>query len=231
MPVGGIVEVPLSEDAVRGKTLGRHIQHDPRSRNFPARRAAAVKSVKHQMAGLPLDQEAHTCPTAHALCATLGATGRADAESLVTSPAAVRVYERAKKLEGAESVLVDEKGSSGLMACKAARSMGLIDSYEHAFGVEHALRALVLRPVITGFRWYSSFDHPDPETGLVEITEAATVRGGHEVVADEIDLERGLVWFWNSWGPSFGLEGRFCMTFDTWERLLVEEGDVTVPVV
>jgi len=84
---------------------------------------------------------------------------------------------------------------------------------------------------MTGFRWYTSFDSPDPHTGLVEITPDARVRGGHEVVAHEIDAEANLVWFWNSWGPDYGVGGRFCMTFETWGRLLDEQGDVTVPIV
>ncbi len=115
------------------------------------------------------------------------------------------------------------------MVCKAAKKMGLINAYKHAFGIEHALEALVVRPVITGISWYTSFDTPDA-SGLIEIAEGATVRGGHEVVADGIDLQNELVWFWNSWGPEWGKGGRFCMSFDTWDRLLKEEGDVTVPI-
>src|SRR5438309_2055830 len=102
------------------------------------------------------------------------------------------------------------------------------DPRSHAFGVEQALLALVLRPIITGIGWYSSFDTPDA-SGLVAVA-SATVRGGHEVVADQIDAGNKLVWFWNSWGPGFGVGGRFCMAFDTWQRLLQEHGDVTVPL-
>jgi hypothetical protein len=84
---------------------------------------------------------------------------------------------------------------------------------------------------MTGFGWYTSFDSPDPHTGLVGITQGSKVRGGHEVVAHAVDAEANLVWFWNNWGPKFGLRGRFCMTFETWGRLLEEQGDVTVPIV
>src|SRR6266536_3004621 len=72
-------------------------------------------------------------------------------------------------------------------------------------------------PVITGVNWYSSFDAPDKSTGLVEIAADATVRGGHEIVAEGIDAENELVWFWNSWGTVYALGGRFCMSFDTWD--------------
>ena len=116
------------------------------------------------------------------------------------------------------------------MVCKAAKQLGLISSYKHAFGIDHALAALVLRPVITGINWYTSFDTPDPATGLVEIASGATVRGGHEVVADGIDADKQLVWLWNSWGTGWGVGGRFCMSFETWDQLLKERGDVTVPM-
>jgi hypothetical protein len=115
------------------------------------------------------------------------------------------------------------------MVCKAAKQLGWIKSYTHAFGLQHALGALMLRPVITGIDWYTSFDTPDAQ-GLVQISPGAKVRGGHEVVADGIDAPNQLVWFWNSWGTSFGVGGRFCMSFATWEQLLSNQGDVTVPL-
>jgi hypothetical protein len=212
-----------------GKPLGRHVYHDRMSWAFPAHRAARLVSVSHPASGLPLSQaDDHDCSTAHSLCAVVNSS--AARQRLLSEQDAVRIYQRAQLLEYAgagERV----RGSSGLMACKAARELGFISSYEHAFGLEHALSALVLRPVMTGFNWYTSFDAPDPRTGLVEITPDAVVRGGHEVVAHAIDTAARVVWFWNSWGPGFGLGGRFCMTYETWDRLLSERGDVTVPVV
>jgi hypothetical protein len=251
------IRATLPEEFVAGKPLGRHVHHDPRSWDYPAQRSARLISVNHGSSGVPLTQaDEHSCSTAHSLCAAVNCSpglplAQADEHSCSTahslcaavncsSPGvapmqplterdAVGIYQRARAIDGA-SDQDTLPGSSGLMACKAAASLGLIRSYEHAFGLRHALEALVLRPVMTGFSWYTSFDSPDPDTGLVEITPAAHVRGGHEVVAHAIDTEAQIVWFWNSWGPEFGLGGRFCMTFRTWERLLGEQGDVTVPV-
>jgi hypothetical protein len=226
------VRVILPERAVRGKPLGRHIYHDPRSRRYPAARAPQLASVVHPSGGLPFTQDDdHTCSTAHSLCAVVNCleSGQQVRQAL-TEQDAVSIYRLARQIEGTDAGNATP-GSSGLMACKAARSMGIIRSYGHAFGLRHALEALVLSPVITGFRWYTSFDSPDPRTGLVEIKRNAVDRGGHEVVAHAIDSAAGIVWFWNSWGPEFGLGGRFCMTFETWGRLLEDQGDVTVPVV
>ncbi len=221
--------VHLPEQKVAGKRLGRHVRHDPRSRDFEAERAAAVVNVTHQATGLPLDQGQIGSCTANALCGALDSAPDFGGGSALTEQDAVSLYELETQMEG-EPYPPNDPGGSGLMVCKAARQRGLITSYTHAFGLQHALEALVLRPVITGISWHSSFDTPDASTGLVEIAPDATIRGGHEIVADQIDAGSELVWFWNSWGTSYGVGGRFCMTFATWEQLLQNQGDVTVPL-
>jgi hypothetical protein len=219
----------LPETPVEGKRLGRHVLHDPRSRDFPAPKAPKIISVQHTATGLPLDQGNLGSCTANALCGALDSAPDFQGGSPLNESRAVKLYELETKLEG-KPYPPNDPGGTGLMVCKAAKEEGLISSYQHAFGIEHALEALVLRPVITGLNWYTSFDEPDPQTGEVKIAPGATVRGGHEIVADEIDASKQLVWFWNSWGSGWGMGGRFCMGFDTWGQLLSERGDVTVPV-
>ena len=224
-----IRRIHMPEQRVEGMRLGRHINHDPRSRDYAAAGATQIVSVSHQATGLPLDQGKIGSCTANALCGALDSVPNFKGANPLTESDAVSLYELETKLEG-QPYPPNDPGGSGLMVCKAAKERGLISSYRHAFGIQRALEALVLRPVITGIGWYTSFDHPDTSTGLVEIGPGATVRGGHEIVADGIDAEKKLVWFWNSWGSGWGLGGRFCMSFDTWDRLLQEDGDVTVPV-
>jgi hypothetical protein len=229
MAENGIVKVHLAEQPLTGKRLGRHVHHDPKSREYPAEQAPAIVSVTHQATGLPLNQgEIGSC-TANALCGALDSAPEFSGGTPLNEAEAVRVYERETSLEK-DPYPPNDPGGSGLMVCKAGKQLGLISSYKHAFGIKHALQALVLRPVITGIKWYTSFDTPDPTTGLVELASDATVRGGHEIVADGIDAEGKLVWFWNSWGTQYALGGRFCMSFDTWDQLLKDQGDVTVPV-
>jgi hypothetical protein len=228
MADNGIIEVHLDEQPLAGKRLGRHVHHDPQSLQYSAEQAPAIVSVTHQATGLPLNQgELGSC-TANALCGAMDSAPDFAGGAPLAEADAVHLYELETKLEG-KPYPPNDPGGSGLMVCKAAKQLGLISSYKHAFGIEHALKALVLRPVITGIQWYTSFDTPD-HTGLVELAPGATVRGGHEIVADGIDAEAKLVWFWNSWGTQFGVGGRFCMSFDTWDELLQQQGDVTVPV-
>lgn len=229
MAENGIVKVHLAEQPLTDKRLGRHVHHDPKSREYPAEQAPAITSVTHQATGLPLNQgEIGSC-TANALCGALDSAPDLGSGTPLTEPEAIHIYEKETSLEG-NPYPPNDPGGSGLMVCKAGKQLGLISSYKHAFGIQHALQALVLRPVITGIKWYTSFDTPDANTGLVELTSGATVRGGHEIVADGIDAENKLVWFWNSWGTQYALGGRFCMSFETWDKLLKDQGDVTVPV-
>lgn len=224
-----LVRAAIGEYVVPGKRLGRHVLHDERSREFPAERATTLTSVQHEATGLPLDQGQIGSCTANALCGALNSVPDNVSGRLYAEADAVDLYKLETKMEH-QPYPPNDPGGTGLMVCKAARQMGWITGYQHAFGIDHALQALVLRPVITGVNWYTSFDEPDP-SGLVTIKPGASVRGGHEVVADGIDAPNRLVWFWNSWGPSFGQGGRFCMSFDTWAQLLREQGDVTVPLV
>jgi hypothetical protein len=224
-----VIRAQLPEQEVAGKRLGRHVEHDPRSFNFAAPTAPQVISVRHQATGLPLDQGHIGSCTANALCGALDSSPDFSGGTPRNENDAVQLYELETRLEG-QPYPPNDPGGSGLMVCKAAKQMGWISAYHHAFGIQKALLSLVLRPVISGISWYTSFDNPDPATGLVDIAPGATVRGGHEIVADEIDAPNRLVWFWNSWGTQFGQGGRFCMSFDTWSQLLQQQGDVTVPL-
>lgn len=214
----------IPEHVVAGKRLGRHIHHDPRSLDHPAERATTVRDVWHKASGLPLDQGNRGSCTAQALCGALNSTP--GVSPLLTEADANHLYDQEIALEGYPPSA--DPGGTGLYICKVGVADGLISSYQHAFGLQHALEALVLRPCITGVNWYEGFDNPD-EYGFVKI--AGQVRGGHEFVADAISLARKAVGCWNSWGPSWGpWGGRFWLPFAVWERLLGEGGDVTVPI-
>jgi hypothetical protein len=215
------------ERTAGARPLGRHVEHDPASRNFEAARATKRKTVTHKRTRKPFDQgELGSC------------TGNALTGVLVTAPwkhsrlserTAVELYELATTLDSTPGEYPpDDTGSSGLAVCKAAQQKGLISAYHHAFGIDHALDALVIAPVIIGIPWYSSFD--EPTDGILEISDDAYVRGGHEVELLGIDVKNEFVEGVNSWGTGWGAKGRFTMSWDTLARLLAEDGDCTVPV-
>lgn len=215
------------------RRLGRHVNHDSRSKNFRPKTASTVVSVNHTAQGLPLNQRSVGKCTCEALCGALNSAPNFKTR-VYNDTDTDTLYELETKLEGTpwfpSNPTVNDVGGSGLEVCKAAQQLGWITSYSHALSIDEALAALVLRPVITGVNWYTSFDSPS-SAGLVTIAPGATVRGGHEILADQIDASNQLVWFWNSWGPQFGVGGKFCMSFSTWQQLLSEQGDVTIPEV
>jgi hypothetical protein len=121
----------------------------------------------------------------------------------------------------------DDTGSSGLGVAKAAKALGYSSAHHHALGLEHALAALTLSPIIVGLERLEGCDEPDKD-GLVRYEGRS--RGGHEVEAYGVDVEWQLIWFRNIWGPSWGLRGTLSITFDDFGRALEDHGDCVVLV-
>jgi hypothetical protein len=226
--------VHIPEYAHEDKRLGRHVEHDPRSREFAVGISVPttkLKSVHHRRYGGIFNQgNVGSC------------TGNAMAGALNTAPLhkpktpdlkeadAVALYSLATRLDSISGTYPpQDTGSSGLAVAKAAKQEGHITAYHHAFSIEEALSALQSKPVITGTEWFDGFDHPDAN-GLVVI--AGEVRGGHEYVAVGFELagtlDESLVIFDNSWGTAWGKTGKFSYTVATWRQLLANQGDVTI---
>jgi hypothetical protein len=147
----------------------------------------------------------------------------------LTSEDAVRLYSLATELDEWEGVYPPEDtGSSGLAVAKAGIQLGFFSTYNHAFGFEHFTSTLQTQPVIVGTYWLSQMFNPDAD-GRVQVK--GTVEGGHEYLALGVDYETETLTFLNSWGPSWGANGRFKISFADFAFLLNQEGDATAPVV
>lgn len=245
----------IPEHEVEDKRLGRHVEHDPRSKNYPWEVSGAkLVSVVHDRYGGVFNQKKLGSCTGNAStgatncdpfassrtldCTVHSLEGAAEwkkTEGGVVVPAtetnAVVVYSAATAIDNCPgSYPPDDTGSSGLAVAKVLHKAGLIDGYKHAFSVEAFLDALQVKPVIAGIDWYEGFDEPD---GHGEVTISGEVRGGHEILAREFELAdtvmESYVWFDNSWGDEWGPEaGRFCMTVRTLDELLANDGDGTI---
>lgn len=122
-----------------------------------------------------------------------------------------------------------DTGSSGLAVAKVLQGRGWISGYRHTFSFEDMQAALQETPVFLGINWYNNFFRPDAQ-GNITIASRDFVAGGHEVLVDEIDMEKQRFGFTNSWGEYWGVAGRGYISFDLMRRLLSEQGDVVVPV-
>lgn len=214
--------------------LGRIVEHDESSRRFAFTADAGVTLVskRHQRFIPVLDQGSVGSCTGNS---GIGALGSGPFYSTLagivndwSESAAVKLYSEATKVDsGPGEYPPEDTGSSGLAIAKVLKDRGWISGYQHTFSFLDMQAALQNGPVIVGINWYKNFFHPDT-FGVVTVGAVDEVAGGHEIVADEIDMERQLIGFTNSWGPGWGNNGRFFVSFDLMQRLLKEDGDVTV---
>lgn len=223
----------IEEHVVEGKRLGRHIEHDPRSRDFAftAPPEQALAAVEHKRYGTIFNQGQIGSCTGNACAGARNTEPLWNADDhILTELGAKEIYELATIVDGFPGQYPpDDTGSSGLAVAKAIKRLGLIGSYSHAFGIDAALAALQTGPVITGVSWYEGFDTPDAN-GLVKIS--GQIRGGHEIVArgyqPAANPDDALILLDNSWGSTWGLNGSFYWTVATWKKLLASQGDVTI---
>jgi hypothetical protein len=144
-------------------------------------------------------------------------------------PTALWIYSKATTYNGGGGTYPpDDTGSSGPASAEALQEMGLISAYTHATDLNGALTGLQSGPGSSGISWYTSFDTPLP-TGECPLTPGATVRGGHEIEAFQVDTVNERVWFWQSWGTTWGGlgNGTFWLSYATLNSLFAEGADVT----
>jgi hypothetical protein len=125
-----------------------------------------------------------------------------------------------------------DEGSSAVGLMKFWKQAGVISAYRWTFDFNSFLAVLQQQPVLVGTNWHDDMMDTEPD-GLIRSTASDRNPGGHEYLATEIHYGSQLLGFEQSWGetpPSFGREGRFFMTFDLAEELIINQGgDVAVP--
>jgi hypothetical protein len=214
--------------------LGRHVNHDPRSRRFPVRRGpVGIHSVQHTRRVPIFDQGDLGSCTGNA---ALGCLGTDPFHSTIdlgergrlldfTEQAAVNIYAMATQVDPFDgSYPPTDTGSDGLSVAKVLTDAGYIAGYRHAFSIGDLLTGLMDAPCIVGTEWTEGMYEPNAG-GQIRPTGPAA--GGHEYVCDGYDAFRDLLWFTNSWGTGWAVGGRHCMSVDDFTALLARQGDAT----
>jgi hypothetical protein len=219
--------------------LGRHVQHDERSRAYPARRGVRRLGTTEwplsDSAPL-LDQgDVGRCTGWSAVncmnTTTYYGERRKFNRGRVLGPVhGDNLYHRATELDIWPGVWPpQDTGSSGLAVAKALKEAGYISEYRHAFGIDHLLDALMLGPVLVGTTWLEDMFYP-AKTG--EVSVSGQPLGGHEYLCNYVNLGRydrlGFINTWGRWGKNG--TGRFYIPIDKFEGLLHDDGDVTILV-
>jgi hypothetical protein len=232
--------------------LGRHVLHDARSAFYAhgVMPRSAVKSVEWERHIPILDQgqTRQSCVPNNAPeflgTDAAGYTGvssvtvpEADTQGQFTAGSAWaldegfarQMYRLVTRLDSYQGQWEpDDTGSDGLTLAKALKMLGFADRYSHAFTYGALVSALQRGPVTLGLEWENSMFTTGAD-GKITIDYNSGVAGGHQVFARKFDADNDRVWIDNSWGTSFGLDGRGWFQGDELAAHLKRSGDVTVP--
>jgi hypothetical protein len=228
--------------------LGRIQHHDPRNLGYAhgVLPKAAIQSVTWPRHTPILDQGQLGSCTANALTGALGTdsagrtataqvTVKADSKGIFKAGTytldedfAVLAYQLNTRLDDIEGQYKpDDTGSSGPACGKTAKALGLASGYTHAFSYDAMRSALQSGPVLIGIDWYNSMFDPKPD-GQIVVDKTSGLAGGHELLIREYDADRDIAWADNSWGRSWGINGRGYFKGAHLRMLLSDGGDVTV---
>lgn len=224
--------------------LGRNVTHDSRSLLFqvrPASSFAAIRTVLHTCHIPILNQgQIGSCVpntgteviASDDLWETGGqVAGLSVSDAEVDEDFAVELYHDVTLNDPYEGTFPPEDtGSDGLSCAKVLKRRGLISGYTHATSLLGALTALQTRSVMTGTVWRGDMYNPDSD-GRLHVT--GSDEGAHEYTLFGVDAEYRRVFMrnhWDEWGigvPGYAETGCAYLTWDDFEELLHQEGDVT----
>ncbi len=128
-----------------------------------------------------------------------------------------------------QAQLIDEwqgenyNGTSVRAGAKYLQSVGVIGEYRWAFDID-TVEATVLTqgPVVVGTNWYRAMFTPDSNHRL---HIGGGIVGGHAYVLNGYNRLTGMFRVKNSWGRTWGNNGRAKIHRDDVARLLAEDGE------
>lgn len=236
----------MTSISVGDHLLGRHVNHDPRSREFPAtpRKLVQPRSKMHELRAVALNQADLGSCVGHTAAQWLNCvvTSRNRRRGMMPGRRLGVGFKQTKYLNDEDAQTLysaatsydefdgkwppHDTGSSGLGGAKAMKKYGYIEKYTHCFDFASLVATIVEQPAMLGINWYAGMFDPD-EKGVIRPTGSQC--GGHEILIRGIDFTNQRFRLRNHWTPEWGIKGDCFLSFSDMERLLSENGDVTVP--
>jgi len=118
------------------------------------------------------------------------------------------------------------EGTSVLAGIKRVAALGLYTEYRWAFSeADLALAVSNIGPAVLGVNWYAGMYKPN-QMGYIRPTGA--LQGGHCVLCIGYHAERGYYTLYNSWGPSWGINGTCKISRAYMANLLKANGEACI---
>lgn len=230
------------------RTFDRKPQFDERSRNYPAI-VLGLDALPFRNYTWPLkewlDQGSEGACVGFGISHELACV---PAVIPVTNESARVLYKRAQQLDEWEGDSYE--GTSVIAGMKAVQELKndkgelLIPEYRWTFGLEELIRVLGRKgPMVIGCNWYTGMFDTD-EKGFIHKT--GELAGGHCVLGrgqsikyltpgdkvsfSNVDLDKSYITIHNSWGKSWGIEGKAKISLRDVQALLAEWGEAVLPI-
>lgn len=207
----------------KSKGLGRLVSADDRDRahmmTVPRRLAV---TTKYWNGGVVLDQGETSMCVAFAWTGFLLAAPIMDKITALPSQYPASIYRRAQDVD--EWPGTDYEGTSVRAGAKVLKDQDKrLTEYVWAFDADTLRRFVLSRgPAVIGVNWYETMFAPT-SAGFLVLDGA--LAGGHAILVLGYSETRKAFRLLNSWGRSWGEDGRAWLKLDDMTRLLAENGE------
>lgn len=224
-------DLNFTSQYVEDRRLGRYYEADPRSAGYPIRallprRSYEIPKSRIWACNTYLDQKNEGSCVGHAFAHELLAVPYAIKG--ITHADAVRIYKQAQNQD--EWPGSSYSGTSVLAGAKSTMQLfpGSMESFRWATTITDVIATLgYFGPIILGINFYTGFYTPDANG---EIHVSGDVAGGHALLMRGVDIKKSRFLLHNSWGTAWGVNGTCWISFQDFERLLLEHTECCVPV-
>lgn len=150
-------------------------------------------------------------------CGGYAADGLLQAEPIIQSVGADRIYYKAKELDN-----IAGPGTTMEAVTGALKSFGAISEAYFSYEVEDVYSYVsTISPVLIALDWRENMFRWNSK-GFVKA--GGDLIGGHCFLCFGVDMIDKEIYFRNSWGTDYGLNGDFCMTFKEFEKAFIGNG-------